>query len=115
MFVSNATMDADKPVEPEPTKKKGCKVMKPRYQIEDAKRTAGIMTNNKSLNTNKPAGAWEVLLSESSGSENEDTGLGPRKARIKEKSVCDKRVALKELRPCMKWPLWIISMLCNQA
>ena len=118
MFVgSHAIKDMDSSVTPqEPVKpKKGCKVLKPRYQIEDAKKsgpgglkTSGLKTSGlKSLPPmvatppsglkSKPA-SWDVLLSESSGSDNED--LGPKKARIVEKDVCDKRVALLEHDYC---------------
>ena len=45
----------------------------------------------------KPA-AWDVMLSESSGSDNDESG--PKKARIVEKDVCDKRVALLEHDYC---------------
>ena len=101
MFVSNAANSTDSveaPIEEGPKKKGGCKVLKPRYQIEDAKKTGGLKTSGlKSLMPSKPS-SWEVLLSESSGSDNED--LQPKKARIVEKSVCDKRVALKEHDYC---------------
>ena len=81
--------------------------------MEDAKRKGGVMTNLKTLKTlqpqtpSTPTGLpvgpggkkeWEVLLSESSGSDTED--VAPRKARILEKSVCDKKVALKEHDYC---------------
>merc|ERR1719464_2723010 len=54
MFISNDTEKMDEvqqpnkdqsPSLPENTKKKGCKVMKPRYQIQDAKRKGGVLTN----------------------------------------------------------------------
>merc|ERR1712001_307799 len=91
--------------------------MKPRYQIEDAKKTVGLRTNMPApgLKTLPPTsggwktlppvkknpGAWEVLLSESSGSDNEENnGSGPKKPRIKEKSVCDLALAIKEHDYC---------------
>merc|ERR1712029_1245755 len=108
---------------PEKPKKKGCKVMKPRYQIEDAKRKGGVLTNvgmqslipdetnipenpqpqnNPSAKVNslpkKAVKSWEVLLSESSGSENELEA--PRKPKIKEKVFVDKKVALSEHDYC---------------
>ena len=104
MFVSNAANNSDPqvPVE-EPRKKGGCKVLKPRYQIEDDKKSSqGLKTSGlKSLmptNAETSKKSWEVLLSESSGSDNENEV--PKKARIVEKDVCDKRVALKEHDYC---------------
>merc|ERR1712037_748283 len=47
---------------------------------------------------NKTVKSWEVLLSESSGSENESEM--PRKPQIIEKFVCDKKVALREHDYC---------------
>ena len=47
---------------------------------------------------NKAVKSWEVLLSESSGSENESEM--PRKPQIIEKFVCDKKVALREHDYC---------------
>ena len=108
MFVSNAANNTDQanvqaeiPIE-EPRKKGGCKVLKPRYQIEDAKKssqglkTSGLKSLMPASETSKKS--WEVLLSESSGSDNENEV--PKKARIVEKDVCDKRVALKEHDYC---------------
>ena len=131
LFVSNADETLDDPQresssfnmeENKPKVKSGCKIMKPRYQIEDAKKTVGLRTNmpapglktlppTSGLKTLPPAtsgglktlppvkknpGAWEVLLSESSGSDNEENnGSGPKKPRIKEKSVCDLALAIK--------------------
>ena len=131
LFVSNADETLDDPQrdsssfnmeENKPKVKSGCKIMKPRYQIEDAKKTVGLRTNmpapglktlppTSGLKTLPPAtsgglktlppvkknpGAWEVLLSESSGSDNEENnGGGPKKPRIKEKSVCDLALAIK--------------------
>ena len=46
----------------------------------------------------KTVKSWEVLLSESSGSENESEM--PRKPQIIEKFVCDKKVALREHDYC---------------
>ena len=112
LFVSNAdetldpaaTQDSSVTTE-KPKVKSGCKIMKPRYQIDDAKKTIGLRTNmpattnpGSGLKTLPPVktnpGAWEVLLSESSGSDNEEIG-GPKKPRIKEKSVCDLTLAIK--------------------
>ena len=76
-------------------KSSGCKIMKPRYQIEDSKKKVGLMTN---LPQKKAPGEWEVLLSESSGSDNED--VGPKKPRIKEKSVCDITQVIKDHDYC---------------
>ena len=47
---------------------------------------------------NKTEKFWEVLLSESSGSENESEM--PRKALIIKKFVCDKKVALRDHDYC---------------
>ncbi len=110
MFVSNDTDNCEDltaaPSQPENSKsdkvKKGCKVMKPRYQVEDAKRKShgGLKTINNAGGP-RPSGEWEVLLSESSGSDNEDQqGQLPRKARIQEKVLCDKRTALREHDYC---------------
>jgi hypothetical protein len=96
MFVTNADNKLD---DPSVKKTKGCKVMKPKYQIDDFKKDGKVITNSglKSLTpqTTRP-GEWEVMLSESSGSDNE----GPRKPMIKEKTVYDKRVALKDHDYC---------------
>ena len=120
-----------------PKVKSGCKIMKPRYQIDDAKKSVGLRTNmpgsptpgglktlgpptsgglktlaptsgglktlgptsGSGLKTLPPVktnpGAWEVLLSESSGSDNEGEIGAPKKPRIKEKSVCDLALAIK--------------------
>ena len=100
--IKDMDMTPQEPVKP----KKGCKVLKPRYQIEDAKKSTGLKTSGlkslppvapPSVPKSKPA-QWDVLLSESSGSDNEDSG--PKKARIVEKDVCDKRVALLEHDYC---------------
>merc|ERR1739840_56956 len=57
--------------------------------------------NRPNSSNSKAVKSWEVLLSESSGSENEaENQAGPRKARIKEKSICDKRQALREHDYC---------------
>ena len=59
------------------------------------------MPNRPNSSNSKGVKSWEVLLSESSGSENEaENQAGPRKARIKEKSICDKRQALREHDYC---------------
>ena len=58
--------------------------------------------NNPSAKVNslpkKAVKSWEVLLSESSGSENELEA--PRKPKIKEKVFVDKKVALREHDYC---------------
>ena len=99
-----------------------------RYQIEDSKKKGGLLTNigmesltpsqqqtvtvGSQVNSvpdpktvksvknipNKTVKSWEVLLSESSGSENESEM--PRKPQIIEKFVCDKKVALREHDYC---------------
>ena len=99
-----------------------------RYQIEDSKKKGGLLTNigmesltpsqqqtvtvGSQVNSvpdpktvksvknipNKTVKSWEVLLSESSGSENESEM--PRKALIIKKFVCDKKVALRDHDYC---------------
>ena len=65
--------------------------------IPEPKTTVNPLKSVKTI-PNKTVKSWEVLLSESSGSENESEM--PRKPQIVEKFVCDKKVALREHDYC---------------
>ncbi len=100
-------------------KTKGCKVMKPKYLHDEGNESVsntsvGIKTNASKIDPVLAAEAaasrghgrgikmngkrdWEVLLSESSGSEDE---INPRKVRVREKTLSDRRTALKEHDYC---------------
>ena len=110
LFVSNADKSPDDPIEnsesPKKAKTAGCKIMKPRYEVEDSKKKMGLKTNipglktlqpTKGLKTLQPKTSWEVCLSESSGSDNEE---GPKKPKIFEKSVVDLTTAIKDHDYC---------------